>query len=733
VTTKDVIYFIVIVYIFLGLSICKLKDGMESKPTMVKVGRYATIVVSALLIGYFSSLPGMIGYYDATANKSRTLTPKAQNIIKELGDEPLEITTYNNLVGNYWFLGGPDSYNQTLARWEPYMRFKSNIALRTVSYYDSAFDNPYLFRGYPDKNLKEIAEQYAKNNDVKLKDILTPEQIHKIIDLKPEMNRFVMQLKWKGRTTFLRVFNDQIMWPGETEVSAAFKRLQQAKLPKIVFLTGDLERDINKIGDKEYKTLTNQSTFRNSLINQGFDVDTVSLETREIPANIAALVVADPKIAFTPVTLAKLQRYINDGGNLLIAGEPGKQAILNPLLKQLGVQLMNGILIQESKDLAPNLVAPDLTKMAGTFSKPLAEKAKDSVKISMPGAVGLSYTADGAFTIEPLLMTDAKLTWNRIKPLDLEMMTNASAGSSGVTMMASGGAAVAMSATVDAGPAKVEKSSASTTVVAGNTPAMEERKQKAAATQKAITEIMSGPGTQEEKQQKMKELMAKARAEAEAAMTPEMKKTRDSIRTALTAIMNGTGTPEEKQKKAGELMAKANKHQAPVQITKAAPRKVTPDAGNADAASASGGMVMAMPAGSSSSIGDGRRSAAAGTVSFSAAEGDVRGPIPTALSLTRKVNGKEQRIVVAGDADFMSNSELQRFNLRTANFVFNTALFSWLSYGEFPIDTSRPEAKDKRVTVTMDQVDFLRIIYVWILPALLLAFGAILLIRRKRK
>src|SRR6185295_3682513 len=51
ITTKDVIYFLIIIYIFLGLSIYKLKAGRESRPAMVKAGRYAFIVVSALVIG----------------------------------------------------------------------------------------------------------------------------------------------------------------------------------------------------------------------------------------------------------------------------------------------------------------------------------------------------------------------------------------------------------------------------------------------------------------------------------------------------------------------------------------------------------------------------------------------------------------------------------------------------------------------------------------------------------
>jgi ABC-2 type transport system permease protein len=542
ITTKDVIYFLIIVYIFLGLSIYKLKAGRESKSALVKAGRYAVIVVSALGIGYISSRPALVGYYDATANQTRTLSVNAQRIVKEL-EEPLEVTVYNNLLGRFSYYGLPEFRNNDLSRWEPYTRFKSDISFKYVNYYDSVFDDKWFYKQYPGKTLKEMADMNAKNFNLNVAMFKTPEEIHKMIDLRPESNRYVAQLKYKGRTTFLRVFDDQQIFPGETEVSAAFKRLLLAKLPKIAFLTGDLERNINKIGEREYKAMTTQASFRYALVNQGFDVDTLSLETQEIPANISTLVIADPKTVLSAATLSKIRQYIDQGGNLLIAGEPGKQSLLNPLLEQLGVQLTDGVIVQPSKELSPELVLTELTATAAGFSKPAAKSFRDSIKISMPGATGLTYTPEGAFQVKTLLTSDGQLSW--------------------------------------------------------------------------------------------------------------LKK--------------------------GKLVV--------------------------DSAD----------------------------IVYSAASGDEKKSAPTAVSLTRKVNGKEQRIVVTGDADFLSNAELSRYNVKVANFVFNTALFSWLSYGEFPIDTSRPDAKDNRVKVTSDQVDLLKILFIWILPGLLLIFGTILLIRRKRK
>jgi ABC-2 type transport system permease protein len=400
-----------------------------------------------------------------------------------------------------------------------------------------------MYKQYPGKTIREIADMNAKNFNLKLTMFKSPEEMHKIIDLRPEGNRYVMQLKYKDRTTFLRIYDDNMVFPSETEVSAAFKRLLAAKLPKVAFLSGDLERNINKIGERDYKILTNMPSFRRSLVNQGFDVNTLSLDTGDIPADISTLVIADPKTALSDVSLAKIQQFIDKGGNLLIAGEPGKQSLLNPLLEKIGVQLLDGVLVQPSKELAPDLIQAELTPAVAGFYKGLAKSLEDGKKVTMPGATGLSYTSNSGYTVTPLLLTDGKQSW--------------------------------------------------------------------------------------------------------------LKK--------------------------GKLVV--------------------------DSAD----------------------------IVYSPASGDEKMSVPTAISLSRHVNGKEQRIVVTSDADFISNGELKRYNVQNANFYFSTALFSWLSYGEFPIDTSRPDAKDNRVKVTSERVDMLRILLIWVLPGLLLIFGTILLIRRKRK
>ncbi len=432
-TTKDVIYFFVIIYIFLGLSILRIRSGMESRPALVKAGRYIGVVAIGLFIGYLSSLPSLIGYYDATSIKMNTVRPNVQKIIEDLGEEPLEVTVYNNLLGSASAMGQEGFHNILLSTWEHYQRFKKghNIKInKTITYYDSTLDNQYMMSGYEGKTMKEIAEQQAKVNGLKMKNIKTPEEIRRIIDLRPELNRFVMQLKYKNRNTFLRIYDDQQVWPSETEVAAAFKRLQMANLPKVAFLTGDMERSILRKSDREYMKIASAKPFRNSLLNQGFNVDTLTLETQDVPADVAILVIADPKQEFTEATLARLKQYVEKGGNLLITAEPSENSPLQPLLKEMGVELMTGQIVQEDKDYAPNQVRPDLTAFAGSLSKYLDDMQKDtmSLKVGMTGVAALRYTNTGNFDIHPLLMSDPKFTWNRVKELDPETMTYASGG-----------------------------------------------------------------------------------------------------------------------------------------------------------------------------------------------------------------------------------------------------------------------------------------------------------------
>jgi len=540
-TSRDVIYYLVISGIFLAFTIVRLEMARTSRTFWYQGSRYMLIVIVGLSVAYISSRQPLIAYYDATDTDVNTIVKATQKILKDMGDEPVEMTEYINGMHESYSWGAPVVRLGSVARWEPFLRFKSNIRLKWVYYYDS-IPYPQFYAANPGKSLKTLFKERAKAMELDTADFIGPEAVRKMADLHGEDGRLVMQLKYKDKTTFLRTFSDGGFWPEEAEIAAALKRLIVTP-PKIVFATDGYQRSVDKVGDRDYKMLMNVKGARKSLINQGFDIDSVALEYNEIPKGIAALVIGDPRVAYSPAVLAKLQQYIQAGGNLMITGEPRKQGVVNPLLDILGVKMLDGTLIQRSRDYSYGLVTPGLTEGAVIMSPALTKPYKEKIPVSMPGAAALSSESKADFKIQSLLMTDARTSW--------------------------------------------------------------------------------------------------------------IKK---------------------------------------------------------------GSFVLDSAA-----------------LVFEAKNGDQQGSFPGALMLTRKINNKEQRIMVSGDADFFSNKELGRNNIQTANSSFAISVFSWFSHEEFPIDMSRPDPKDMKLKLNKAGVKTVQILYYGIIPATIILLGMILLIRRKRK
>ncbi|MDE6451873.1 MAG: ABC transporter, partial [Odoribacter sp.] len=111
-----------------------------------------------------------------------------------------------------------------------------------------------------------------------------------------------------------------------------------------------------------------------------------------------------------------------------------------------------------------------------------------------------------------------------------------------------------------------------------------------------------------------------------------------------------------------------------------------------------------------------------------------RGGWPVVVALRREVNGKEQRVLVAGDADCISNGELNRMRegIRTANFSLATESFRWLARNEFPVTLPRPDSRDNHLRLVRKDMPWLKFGTMGVFPCLLaLAYG-MMHYRRKR-
>ena len=419
ITSRDVVYFTLISVMFLCFSFLRLRADQESRNVPQAIARYAGVFLIATLLIYATSRPGWIAYADFTAPKTNTAAPITQALLKSAAGE-LQITAYVNLLDQNYSLCSPGKRNSYLDFWERYVRFKPDIKFKYIYYYDTtASTRQVIAYNYKGKTIQQVAERFAKINHVSLKDFLTPAQAQQIPGLHDENGQFVMQLNYKGKSLFLRVFGDSKTWPDEDMIASGLKRLINPQaMSRVGILKGDLERSITDLSERSYSDITIGKGIRPSLINHGIDAVTIE-EGKDIPEDITTLVLADPKVALSASTVTILQKYIARGGNLLITAEPGKQGVLNPLLKPLGVQLKDGTLLQPHDDKeAADLIMSDLTAAAGNMSYGAASLYNSHYSIAMPGATALDYQHEpagnpGGFTVQPLTAIEGMKSWLR--------------------------------------------------------------------------------------------------------------------------------------------------------------------------------------------------------------------------------------------------------------------------------------------------------------------------------
>ncbi|AXB58538.1 Gldg family protein [Flavobacterium fluviale] len=531
--SKDVFYFVLVSSLFIVLSIYKLQTGRDAQTISKRVLKYTLLITGVLSLGYITSRASLTLYHDMTRTKDRTLTKTSLDIVKKI-DGPIKLTTYVNLLDINYYMAMPYSQNSDIASFEKYTRFIPQMEMEYVYYYDTS-NNEALYAQNPGLNDKQLAEKMIETQDLKLKKLYSPEEIKKVIDLKPEQNRVVRTVEYNGKKTFLRMYDDMFKVPMEKEISAALKRLV-IPAPKIVFATGNMERSVDKIGDKNYKTGFNEITFRYSLINQGFDVSSVDINAQNIPEQTTILIIADPKTQLSQGAVDRINKYIDEGKNLMLLAEPETNSALAGVTDKLGLSFTKQALVQESEINSPDYLVTEVSKNIDSTVIKLT-KNKNNNPIPFLGSSGIKTVKDTGFKVIPLLKTNNEPAWE--------------------------------------------------------------------------------------------------------------------AQTGLTSV------PEDLKKQPA---------------------------------------VTA---------------------------------VPLAVALTRNVNGKAQKIIVAGDADFMGNAELSRGGSGTFQFV--TDIFSWFTNYEFPIDTTRPNHTDNKITINANQVFINKIVFIALFPLLIILSAAFILIRRNRR
>ncbi|WP_292266944.1 Gldg family protein [Butyricimonas sp.] len=402
--SDDVLYFLIVIGFFLSLSILKLNTEKSIMSFKTKVMKYSAIVVVAIALGYVSSLSSMKYYYDATYTKSNTLSKESQEVLKNLEGD-LKITTYVNLLDESFYYGLPRNRNKDFERFEKYFRFKPDIKMKYVYYYDKA-NNPSLEWRYPNKTDDERVDLLCKANRLDIKMFMTPDEIKEVIDLKPELNRFLRIVEREnGQKAYLRMFNDNNKHPDEAEISAALKRFISPS-PMVAFSTGYGSREMDNYGGRGFYLFAKDKWFRQSLLNNGFDTKTIDLDKDEIDDSIQVLVISDLREPLSDVAMNNVQKYIDRGGNLFILGEYNREVNMNKLVASLGVKFEEGVVVNKNEYTSPTVLVgfftPEAAKKYPTYEK----LQKYDYVVALPTAQAIDYSGVKDFEVTPVLVSD---------------------------------------------------------------------------------------------------------------------------------------------------------------------------------------------------------------------------------------------------------------------------------------------------------------------------------------
>ena len=458
--SEDVLYFIIVAGLFLTLSVLRMKAIRQKARWQVSFTKYLFVFLCAMMLGYITSRPTLMGFYDATSTKQRTLTENSQEIIKR-AEGGLKMTVYVNALDGMMWNGLPSSRKYDMNNFTQYIRFKPEMKVKYVYYYTNPGGGS-LERRYPGLTDSQMVGKISMAADIDSMMFMPPEEISKIVDLSSEGYRLVRLMERdNGQKTFLRMFDDMQRYPSETEISAALKRLVM-ELPLVGFVSGHGERDYNNDGDRGYYLFSQNKPFRNALINQGSDCEEVCLDV-PVSEKMTILVIADMRHPFTPTEQANLDAYIARGGNLLILGETRRQEVMNPFIAQFGVQFMPGQLVRYVTEVPqpsgetpagntpsigggvmvssgavavsggyattsgpagrpqnPNPYPADLIQSRFTREGSELSYIYEGLRrrrnvVAMSGTVGMTYTTDRGFDVIPLLVSDSTHSWNELE------------------------------------------------------------------------------------------------------------------------------------------------------------------------------------------------------------------------------------------------------------------------------------------------------------------------------
>ncbi len=260
----------------------------------------------------------------------------------------------------------------------------------------------YIKKGQPIRTqIAQLIDRYSRNRSNLTLTFIDP-------DLQPEKARElnigpegIIVVEYQGRT-------EKLTFIDESSLTNALLQLANANERWVTFLVGHGERSPDGIANFDL------GQFGKELARRKINAQTLNLATLPaIPGNSVLLVITAPAVPLLAGEIDIIKHYIEQGGNLMLLTDPGKQQ-LAVLLNELGIEQLPGIIVDNSSKLY-GINDPSFV-LASEYPQHPITKGFETITL-YPAAAAFEIDKKSGFNTKSLLNSTAK-SWTEIGVLE---------------------------------------------------------------------------------------------------------------------------------------------------------------------------------------------------------------------------------------------------------------------------------------------------------------------------
>ena len=287
-------------------------------------------------------------------------------------------------IGNYHRFDVTGVAQFTLTPQTKEVLSKLEAPVEALFFYSGRSENDVLLRNHADNLLNE----YQNYTDQLSVEFIDPDE-YPDRAREYEITQYSTAV-FKSQNRRRLVSPQEIAERAEHAFTSAILEVTGIVQKKVYFLTGHGESSIN----------SNYSYARDGLLDNLYKVAILNLlVTPSIPEDATALIIAAPQRSLTSGEVDIIERYLENGGWLMILTNPESPPEIKQLLSAWGIEIEDGTVIDPSSYLDPNKDMPLVTWPRNFVGLP---------EIYFPGATAIIPQEEVLYTIiikEPLVWT----------------------------------------------------------------------------------------------------------------------------------------------------------------------------------------------------------------------------------------------------------------------------------------------------------------------------------------